>query len=251
MRMVRLQGVEAGRGVDVAAGWGGFGRPGCRGVQQGMAGGRRPDARVQRRAGGGTPGAPACPPGGHSRWSRRYGRLGPCGYCTVRVKGRLGRMEAHDVKHGRVMALDVGKVRIGVALTDPLGYTAQPLVTIWRKGRGEDLRSLTRLVKKHEVTVILVGNPLHISGDVSPWAKKVQEFAEELRAKAGVPVELWDERLSSVAAHEILDEAGHDRVGRKTIIDQVAAVVILRDWMEAKEQATAKARVEEALQREG
>lgn len=137
------------------------------------------------------------------------------------------------------MALDVGKVRVGVALTDPLGYTAQPLLTLWRKSRGEDLRSLMRLIRKHDVTSIVVGNPLHMSGDVSPWAKKVQEFAEELRVRSGLPVELWDERLSSAAAHEILDEAGHDKRGRKEIIDQVAAVVILRGWMEVQEQRAA------------
>ena len=134
------------------------------------------------------------------------------------------------------MALDVGKVRIGVALSDPLGYTAQPLLTLWRKSRGEDLRSLLQLIRKHEVARIVVGNPLHMSGDLSPWAAKVQQFAEELRTRSGLPVELWDERLSSVEAHEVLDEAGHDRRDRKQIIDQVAAVVILRGWMESREQ---------------
>jgi len=137
---------------------------------------------------------------------------------------------------GRVMGLDVGKARIGVALSDPLGYTAQPLLTVWRKGRGEDLRSLLQLIRKHEVTEIVVGNPLHMSGDVSPWAAKVHQFAGELRERSGLPVQLWDERLSSRAAHEILDEAGHDRRDRKYVIDQVAAVVILRDWMQAREQ---------------
>ena len=141
---------------------------------------------------------------------------------------------------GRVMALDVGKVRVGVALSDPLGYTAQPLMTLWRKSRGEDLRSLMRLIRKHEVTEIVVGNPLHLSGDLSPWAVKVRTFAEELRERSALPVHLWDERLSSVAAHEILDEAGHDRRDRKRVIDQVAAVVILRGWMEAREQAAAR-----------
>jgi len=140
---------------------------------------------------------------------------------------------------GRVMALDVGKVRIGVALSDPLGYTAQPLMTLWRKSQGEDFRNLMRLIRKHEVVEILVGNPLHMSGDVSPWAAKVQKFAEELRERSGLPVHLWDERLSSVAAHEILDEAGHDKRDRKHVIDQVAAVVILRGWMEFQEQAAA------------
>jgi putative Holliday junction resolvase len=145
---------------------------------------------------------------------------------------------------GRVMALDVGKVRVGVALSDPLGYTAQPLLTLWRKSRGEDLRSLLRLIRRHEVAEIVVGNPLHMSGDVSPWAAKVQELAEELHVRSGLPVHLWDERLSSVAAHEILDEAGHDRQDRKHLIDQVAAVVILRGWMEAKEEVAARTALE-------
>jgi putative Holliday junction resolvase len=145
---------------------------------------------------------------------------------------------------GRVMALDVGKVRVGVALSDPLGYTAQPLLTLWRKSRGEDMRSLLRLIRKHEVVEIVVGNPLHMSGDVSPWAAKVQEFADELHKRSTLPVTLWDERLSSVAAHEILDEAGHNSRNRKYVIDQVAAVVILRGWMEAKEQAAARVALE-------
>lgn len=139
----------------------------------------------------------------------------------------------------RIMGLDVGKVRIGVALSDPLGYTAQPLLTIWRKSRGEDLRNLLRLIRKHEVGAVVVGNPLYLSGEVSPWAAKVQAFAEELRERAEVPVHLWDERLSSVAAHEILDEAGYGQ-DRKRVIDQVAAVVILRGWMDAREQEAAR-----------
>jgi putative holliday junction resolvase len=137
---------------------------------------------------------------------------------------------------GRVMALDVGKVRVGVAITDPLGYTAQPLLTLWRKSRGDDLRSLLRLIRKHEITHIVVGHPLHMSGDSSPWVAKVEEFARELCERAQLPVELWDERLSSRAANELLDEAGHDRRDRKFILDQVAATVILQDWMAAQER---------------
>jgi putative holliday junction resolvase len=140
------------------------------------------------------------------------------------------------------MALDVGKVRVGIALTDPLGYTAQPLLTLWRTTRGEDFRSLLRLIRKHEVVEIVVGNPLHMSGDVSPWAAKVHEFAEELHKRSGLPVQLWDERLSSVTAHEILNEAEYGQCDRKYVIDQVAAVVILRGWMEAREEAAARAK---------
>jgi putative Holliday junction resolvase len=139
------------------------------------------------------------------------------------------------------MALDVGKVRIGVALSDPLGYTAQPLLTLYRKSRGEDLRNLVRLARKHEVGDIVVGNPLHLSGDLSPWAAKVQEFAGELGRRTDLPIHLWDERLTSVAAHDILDEAGHDKRDRKQIIDQVAAVVILRGWMEHTDHLAGRA----------
>jgi len=149
------------------------------------------------------------------------------------------------------MGLDVGKVRVGVALSDPLGYTAQPLLTLWRKNRSDDLRSLLRLIRKHEVVEIVVGNPLHLSGDVSPWAVKVQQFADEIRRRTELPVHLWDERLSTRAAHEILNEAGHDRRDRKYVIDQVAAVVILRGWMEAREQSAAQAALEQNDVREG
>ena len=136
----------------------------------------------------------------------------------------------------RILALDVGKVRIGVALTDELGYTAQPLVTLYRKHRNEDLRAILRLIRKHAIAEVLVGNPLHLSGDLSAWTLKVHEFANELKLRTSVPVTLVDERLSSRAAHEILDEAGHDKRGRKAIIDQVAAVVILNTWLQAQNE---------------
>ena len=100
------------------------------------------------------------------------------------------------------MALDVGKIRVGVALSDGLGLTAQPLLTLWRKNRTEDLRSLLRLIRKHDVQRIVVGNPLHLSGEVSAWAEKVHEFAHELQRRCELPVEFWDERLSTAAAHD-------------------------------------------------
>ncbi len=99
------------------------------------------------------------------------------------------------------------------------------------------MRNLLRLIRRYEVAELVVGNPLHLSGDVSPWAAKVQEFAAELARRSELPVHLWDERLSSVAAHEILDEAGYQKRGRDNVIDQVAAVVILHGWMEARETA--------------
>ena len=142
----------------------------------------------------------------------------------------------------RVMALDVGKVRIGVALTDPLGYTAQPLLTVWRKSPGEDIRSVLRLIRKHGVAVVVVGHPLHLSGDPIPYGKRVRAFAAELEARCGLPVHLFDERLTTVEAHAQLDAAGYGTRGRNRVIDQVAAVVILRDWMQEREHAAARAR---------
>ena len=139
----------------------------------------------------------------------------------------------------RVLGLDVGDRRIGVAISDGLGYTAQPLFTLHRTGRKGDLKKevkwIGRLMRKHGATEVVVGNPLHMSGDLSPQAVKAQAFAEALRAEFGVTVHLWDERLTSVAANEILDESGYARgAERKKVIDQVAAVVILRGWLEVR-----------------
>ena len=141
----------------------------------------------------------------------------------------------------RVLGLDVGDRRIGVALSDGLGFTAQPLFTLHRKGRKGDLKaelkSIGRVIKKHRVTEVVVGNPLHMSGDLSPQAVKAQAFAAALRSEFGVTVHLWDERLTSVAANEILDEVGYARgPERRKVIDQVAAVVILRGFLEGRRE---------------
>jgi putative holliday junction resolvase len=139
----------------------------------------------------------------------------------------------------RVLGLDVGDRRIGIAITDELGYTAQPLFTLHRTGKKGDLQKelkwFGRMLRKYGVREVVVGNPLHMSGEVSPQALKVQGFAEALRAEFGVTVHLWDERLSSAEANEILNEAGYAKgVERKRVIDQVAAVVILRGWLEGR-----------------
>lgn len=143
-----------------------------------------------------------------------------------------------DERVPRVLGLDVGDRRIGLALSDPLGYTAQPLFTLHRTNRRADLKSLARVLRKHCVTEVVVGNPLYMSGDQSPQAAKAQAFAEELRTEFGVTVHLWDERLTTTEAHRYLDDAGHaaGRGGRKGIIDQVAAVLILQSYLAAREQ---------------
>ena len=141
----------------------------------------------------------------------------------------------------RVAGFDVGEKRIGIAVTDPLGYTAQPLLTIYRKTPRADLKSIGRLLRKHDVAEAVVGNPLNMSGEVGPRARKAQEFAEQLRAEFGIPVHLVDERLTTWEAHQLLDQAGHSRRGasgrqqRKQIVDQVAAVLILQSFLDARD----------------
>jgi RNAse H-fold protein YqgF len=138
----------------------------------------------------------------------------------------------------RVMGFDVGDRRIGVAVSDPLGYTAQPVLTIHRGRLRDDLKSIGRLLRRHGVEEAVVGNPLYMSGDVSPQALKAQAFADALRAEFGVTVHLWDERLTTTQAHRHLDEAGGHggRQERKGIIDQVAAVLILQSFLDARSQ---------------
>src|ERR1039457_4750946 len=147
----------------------------------------------------------------------------------------------------RIAAFDVGDKRIGIAVSDALGYTAQPLLTLYRKTPRADLKSIGRLLRKHGVAEAVVGNPLNMSGEVGPRARKAQEFAEQLRAEFGIPVHLVDERLTTWEAHQLLDASGHirrtaaDRQERKRIIDQVAAVLILQSFLEARSnQATRK-----------
>lgn len=141
----------------------------------------------------------------------------------------------------RIIGFDVGDRRIGVAVSDPLGYTAQPLFTLHRTTRRADLKSIARTLRKHDIAEAVVGNPLYMSGDQSPQAAKAQAFAEDLRTELGLAVHLWDERLSTTEAHRHLDAGGHGAGReRKQIIDQVAAVLILQSFLDAR--ANQKAR---------
>jgi putative Holliday junction resolvase len=135
----------------------------------------------------------------------------------------------------------VGDRRIGLAISDPLGYTAQPLFTLHRTNRRADFKWLARVLRKHAVTEAVVGNPLYMSGDQSPQAAKAQAFAEELRTEFGITVHLWDERLTTTEAHRHLDAGGH-AAGRerKGIIDQVAAVLILQSFLAARANEMAR-----------
>ncbi|MGA2278423.1 MAG: Holliday junction resolvase RuvX [Terracidiphilus sp.] len=116
-----------------------------------------------------------------------------------------------------------------------MGLTAQPVLTLVRRhNQREDLRSLARLARRFGVVGIVVGNPLHLSGEPSPQAAKTQAFATELGELTGLPVHLWDERLTTQEAHQILYEAGHARQQHRRVVDQVAATLILRSFLEEK-----------------
>jgi putative Holliday junction resolvase len=136
----------------------------------------------------------------------------------------------------RYLGLDVGNRRIGVAVTDELGLTALPVMTLER-GRNirDDLRRLGRLARKFGVVGIVVGLPTHLSGEASPQGEKTKAFAAELGLLTGLPIYLWDERLTTHEAHQILYEAGHARQDHRQVVDQVAATLILRSFMENKQ----------------
>jgi putative pre-16S rRNA nuclease len=135
----------------------------------------------------------------------------------------------------RYLGLDVGTKRIGIAVSDELGLTAQPVMTLeTRRSSREDLRSIARLARRYAVAAIVIGNPLHLSGAESPRAAKTQAFALGLGALTGLPIHLWDERLTTREAHQILYEAGHARQQHKHVVDQVAATLILQSFLDEK-----------------
>jgi putative Holliday junction resolvase len=140
------------------------------------------------------------------------------------------------VEQPRILGLDVGDRRIGVAVSDPLGLTAQPVLTLTRTNRRNDLKSLARIVRKHGCSAVVVGNPLYMSGDLSPQAAKAQAFAEMLRQEWQLPVVLWDERLTTTEAHRHLYASGRPGSEHRPVIDQVAAVLILQSYLEAQRQ---------------
>lgn len=149
-----------------------------------------------------------------------------------RIKLEARSLELETIPIPRYLGLDVGNRRIGVAVSDELGLTAQPVLTLERRRNPrEDLRSLARLARRFGVAGIVVGNPRHLSGEESPQAKKTQAFAAELGVLTGLPIHLWDERLTTHEAHQILYEAGHARQHHRRVVDQVAAVLILQEFL--------------------
>lgn len=133
----------------------------------------------------------------------------------------------------RILALDFGARRIGLAISDPLGLTAQGLPTLERSNRERDLAALLALAREREVTLWLMGLPLHLSGTEGAQAQKVRTFGALLAARSGLPVEYWDERLTTVTAQRVLREAELSLAKRRQAVDRLAAVVLLQSYLEA------------------
>jgi putative Holliday junction resolvase len=136
----------------------------------------------------------------------------------------------------RVVAVDLGTRRMGVAVTDGLGLTAQPHATLARHGGRRDLDAIAAVVRELDAERVVLGLPLGPSGEVGRAARAAQAFAERLRAVLAVPVELIDESFTTVEAEEVLIAADLSRARRKQVIDRAAAAIILRRWMEARAQ---------------
>jgi len=134
----------------------------------------------------------------------------------------------------RILGLDVGDVRIGVAVSDPLKIIARGLDFIKRTTVKEDVEAIRELVDEHEAEEIVVGLPKMMSGEIGIQAQKVQDFAESLRAVIEIPIVMWDERLSTVAATRVLIEADMSRKKRKKVVDKVAAALILQGYLDSR-----------------
>ena len=136
----------------------------------------------------------------------------------------------------RVMGLDYGSKTVGVAVSDALGLTAQPVETIVRKGENKLRTTYARireLIAEYEVELIVVGLPKHMDGSVGERAEKSMAFADELRTKTGLAVELVDERMTTVEAERVLNEAGVSADKHKEHVDKLAASLILKSWLDA------------------
>ena len=141
--------------------------------------------------------------------------------------------EANPEQPRRLLGLDVGQRRIGMAVSDLLGITAQGIDTLQRRNKRTDFQQLAKVIRNYNVAEIVVGLPLRLSGAESAQTEKVTAFAEELRTKFELPVHLWDERLTSVEAHRLMREAELSLEKQKASVDRMAAVLILQSFMDA------------------
>ena len=136
----------------------------------------------------------------------------------------------------RVLGLDYGSKTVGVAVSDPLGLTAQGVETVWRKQENKLRRTCARieeLIKEYQVEKIVLGFPKHMNNDIGERAEKALEFGEMLKRRTGIEIVMWDERLTTVEAERTLMESGVRRENRKQYVDQIAAVFILQGYLDS------------------
>ena len=137
----------------------------------------------------------------------------------------------------RIMGLDYGSKTVGVAVSDPLGITAQAVETIWRKDENKLRKTcahIEELIREYEVERIVLGLPKHMNNDIGERAKKALEFGEMIRRRTGLEVVMWDERLTTVEAERTLIENKVSRENRKQYIDKIAAVFIWQGYLDSK-----------------
>src|SRR5437588_5803039 len=138
----------------------------------------------------------------------------------------------------RVMALDVGDKTIGVAVSDALLLTAQGRSTIQRQNLQQDIGALRQLVEENEVYQIVVGQPLHMDGKESRQSQKVRVFADEIQKQLNIPIVFWDERLTSFAAEQYLEEMGLNWRKRRQHVDKIAAMIILQNYLDSRDHGS-------------
>jgi putative holliday junction resolvase len=135
-------------------------------------------------------------------------------------------------KRMRILGLDIGSKTIGVAISDPLGWTAQGITTIRRSKKEQDLEEIKKLCKEYSVETIVIGLPKNMNGSIGESGERVLEFSEQIKSFTGLQVEMWDERLTTVAAHKAMLEADLSRGKRKKIVDKIAAIYILQGYLD-------------------
>ena len=132
----------------------------------------------------------------------------------------------------RILGLDIGSKTIGVAISDPLGWTAQGITTIRRSKKEQDLEEIKKICKEYSVETIVIGLPKNMNGSIGESGERFLEFSEQIKSFTGLKVEMWDERLTTVAAHKAMLEADLSRGKRKKSVDKLAAIYILQGYLD-------------------
>ncbi|WML35184.1 Holliday junction resolvase RuvX [Clostridium sp. OS1-26] len=133
----------------------------------------------------------------------------------------------------RILGLDIGDRTIGVAVCDPLGLTAQGITTIRRKSTEKDLEEIKKICEEYSVESIVAGLPKNMNGTLGPQSEKVISFCDLIKEDINLPINMWDERLTTVAAHRAMLEADLSRAKRKKIVDKMAAIYILQGYLDS------------------